>query len=59
VIAQSGRVSARPSGTEVVYKIYEESFESDAHLDTIVSAARAMMSTALASVDPGQGGATR
>jgi phosphoglucomutase len=56
VIAQSGWFAARPSGTEDVYKIYAESFKSEAHLDTIVDAAREMVNTALAS-DPGQGGA--
>ncbi len=35
VIAESGWFAARPSGTENVYKIYAESFRSDAHLRQI------------------------
>jgi phosphoglucomutase len=49
VIAPSGWFAARPSGTEAVYKIYAESFKDEAHLDRIVSEAREMMNTALAS----------
>jgi phosphoglucomutase len=49
VIAPSGWFAARPSGTEAVYKIYAESFKDEAHLDRIVSEAREMVNTALAS----------
>jgi phosphoglucomutase len=35
VIADSGWFAARPSGTEDVYKIYAESFRSQAHLRQI------------------------
>jgi phosphoglucomutase len=35
VIAESGWFAARPSGTEDVYKIYAESFRSEAHLRQI------------------------
>ncbi len=51
VIAQSGWFAARPSGTEDVYKIYAESFKSEAHLDMIVGAAREMVNTALTFLD--------
>jgi phosphoglucomutase len=49
VVAASGWFAARPSGTEAVYKIYAESFKDEAHLDAIVSEARQMVNTALAS----------
>ena len=49
VVARSGWFAARPSGTEAVYKIYAESFKDEAHLDRIVSEAREMVNTALAS----------
>src|SRR6202000_1266321 len=32
VSSKSGWFAARPSGTEEIYKIYAESFDSDAHL---------------------------
>jgi len=35
VVANSGWFAARPSGTEGVYKIYAESFRSEAHLRLI------------------------
>ena len=47
VTARSGWFAARPSGTEAVYKIYAESFKNEAHLDAIVSAARAMVDAAI------------
>jgi phosphoglucomutase len=52
VVAQNGWFAARPSGTENVYKIYAESFKSDAHLAQIMSEARAIVSMALASATP-------
>ncbi|HEY2585564.1 MAG TPA: phosphoglucomutase (alpha-D-glucose-1,6-bisphosphate-dependent) [Tepidisphaeraceae bacterium] len=52
VVAQNGWFAARPSGTENVYKIYAESFKSDAHLAQIMSEARAIVSRALASATP-------
>jgi phosphoglucomutase len=55
VVAASGWFAARPSGTESIYKIYAESFKDQAHLDAIVSEARAMVSNALESSDPGRG----
>jgi phosphoglucomutase len=35
IVARNGWFAARPSGTEDVYKIYAESFKSDAHLAQI------------------------
>ena len=43
VVAQSGWFAARPSGTENIYKIYAESFKSQAHLNAIVSEAQEMV----------------
>jgi phosphoglucomutase len=47
VVAGSGWFAARPSGTENIYKIYAESFKSQAHLHTIVSEAREIVNNAL------------
>jgi phosphoglucomutase len=47
VVARSGWFAARPSGTEDVYKIYAESFQSPAHLDAIVAEARAIVDKTL------------
>ena len=49
MLAHSGWFAARPSGTENIYKIYAESFQSETHLDTIVSEARTMVNNALGS----------
>jgi len=49
VTATNGWFAARPSGTENIYKIYAESFTSQAHLDEIVREARAMVKRALQS----------
>jgi phosphoglucomutase len=46
VVAENGWFAARPSGTEDVYKIYAESFRSQAHLDALVEEARAIVSDA-------------
>lgn len=43
-IAASGWFAARPSGTEDVYKIYAESFRSEAHLRKIQNDAQDMIS---------------
>src|SRR5262249_37083020 len=40
VVAARGWFAARPSGTENVYKIYAESFNDQAHLDSIVEEAQ-------------------
>jgi len=49
VVAASGWFAARPSGTENIYKIYAESFKSEAHLNAIVSEAQKMVDKALSS----------
>jgi phosphoglucomutase len=48
VAAENGWFAARPSGTESIYKIYAESFKSQAHLHSIVQEAKEMVSNALA-----------
>jgi phosphoglucomutase len=48
VAAENGWFAARPSGTESIYKIYAESFKSQAHLHAIVQEAKEMVSNALA-----------
>jgi phosphoglucomutase len=50
VTAANGWFAARPSGTENVYKIYAESFHSEAHLNTIVSEAQEIVDDALKSM---------
>jgi len=40
VVTRSGWFAARPSGTENIYKIYAESFESEMHLKNIVNDAQ-------------------
>jgi len=47
VVAKSGWFAARPSGTENIYKIYAESFQSEAHLSAIVSEAQQIVNNAL------------
>jgi phosphoglucomutase len=47
VVTKNGWFAARPSGTENIYKIYAESFESEAHLAEIVSEAQAIVGNAL------------
>src|SRR6266852_2167490 len=46
VIAESGWFAARPSGTEDVYKIYAESFRSQAHLRQIQQDAQSAIDNA-------------
>jgi len=46
VIAESGWFAARPSGTEDVYKIYAESFRSEAHLRQIQQQAQSAIDNA-------------
>jgi len=48
VTCASGWFAARPSGTENIYKIYAESFHSDAHLREILRDAQAIVDAALA-----------
>jgi phosphoglucomutase len=47
VVSAGGWFAARPSGTENIYKIYAESFESSRHLDAIVDEARTIVGAAL------------
>jgi len=47
VVAENGWFAARPSGTENIYKIYAESFQSQTHLNAIVSEAQEMVDNAL------------
>jgi len=47
VVAGNGWFAARPSGTENIYKIYAESFMSQAHLDAIVGEAQRIVDGAL------------
>jgi len=47
VIAEHGWFTARPSGTESLYKIYAESFRDAAHLDGVVREAEQLVSRAL------------
>ena len=46
VVTDSGWFAARPSGTEDVYKIYAESFRSEAHLKDIQREAQAALAHA-------------
>jgi phosphoglucomutase len=46
VLTANGWFAARPSGTENIYKIYAESFQSQEHLDRIVSEAQAIVTKA-------------
>ncbi len=47
VVTTDGWFAARPSGTEDIYKIYAESFRSEAHLEAIVGEARQIVAGAL------------
>jgi len=49
VVTASGWFAARPSGTEDIYKIYAESFQGEAHLNSIVSEAQEIVDRALES----------
>src|SRR5258708_26483830 len=46
VVTANGWFAARPSGTEDIYKIYAESFTSQAHLDAIVREAQRLRNAA-------------
>jgi phosphoglucomutase len=48
VATENGWFAARPSGTEDIYKIYAESFKSDAHLQQILAEAQTMVNNVLA-----------
>jgi phosphoglucomutase len=47
VVTHSGWFAARPSGTENIYKIYAESFKSEAHLHAIVEQAQGIVTKSL------------
>ncbi|MCX6880482.1 MAG: phosphoglucomutase (alpha-D-glucose-1,6-bisphosphate-dependent) [Verrucomicrobia bacterium] len=47
VVTANGWFAARPSGTENLYKLYAESFKSQAHLDAVVVEAQQLVSKAL------------
>ena len=47
VVTASGWFAARPSGTEDVYKIYAESFHSEAQLNAILNEAQEIVSNAM------------
>jgi phosphoglucomutase len=47
IVTRSGWFAARPSGTENIYKIYAESFDSAAHLGALVSEAQALVDAAV------------
>lgn len=47
VVTDYGWFAARPSGTENIYKIYAESFRSEAHLDAIIVEAEQIVTAAL------------
>jgi phosphoglucomutase len=49
VVTASGWFAARPSGTENIYKIYAESFQSEAHLNSILTEAQQIVDGALSS----------
>jgi phosphoglucomutase len=49
VVTENGWFAARPSGTEEIYKIYAESFISEAHLNRVIDEAQAIVSTAFKS----------
>jgi len=51
VTTAQGWFAARPSGTENIYKIYAESFQSEAHLNTILAEAEVIVNQAMASED--------
>ncbi len=47
IVTPTGWFAARPSGTENIYKIYAESFTSEAHLEALVSEAQELVNSAL------------
>ncbi|MBQ1338498.1 MAG: hypothetical protein IIY32_09285, partial [Thermoguttaceae bacterium] len=47
VSTENGWFAARPSGTEMAYKIYGESFKSEEHLEAILSEAQEIVNQAL------------
>jgi phosphoglucomutase len=56
VVTKNGWFAARPSGTENIYKIYAESFQSASHLHEILGEAEQIVNNALCYGDLGSGG---
>lgn len=52
VVAENGWFTARPSGTEEIYKIYAESFRGNEHLQQIEAEAQTIVDMALTTADP-------
>jgi len=48
ITSANGWFAARPSGTESIYKIYAESFRGEAHLQSIIDEAQAIVDAAIA-----------
>jgi phosphoglucomutase len=48
VVAPNGWFSARPSGTEDIYKVYAESFKGESHLNQIVKEAQELVENTFA-----------
>jgi phosphoglucomutase len=48
VVTDHAWFAARPSGTESLYKLYAESFKSEAHLDQVLADAQSLVTTVLA-----------
>ena len=48
VVSEGGWFAARPSGTEDLYKLYAESFRSQAHLEALVAEAQQIVARAVA-----------
>jgi len=47
VCTENGWFAARPSGTEALYKIYAESFISEAHLQLLIDEAQGLLAPSL------------
>ncbi|MBQ9370736.1 MAG: phosphoglucomutase (alpha-D-glucose-1,6-bisphosphate-dependent) [Thermoguttaceae bacterium] len=47
IVTSNGWFAARPSGTEMAYKIYGESFKSEEHLERILAEAQEIVNAAL------------
>ena len=47
VCTENGWFAARPSGTEALYKIYAESFISEAHLQLLIDEAQGLLAGVL------------
>jgi len=54
VVAKTSWFAVRPSGTEDIYKIYAESFQSEQHLNSIVTEAQNIVNNALRSSPAGR-----